>query len=207
MTDLPVTVLFLPIAWTPLPSSWKSSFVEEKFRLSSPDSSDPSGFRLRTDVLIKLTTDEEGETTILYKQKPSSAHLPVSSTCSLSPLEGVRQAAVLQGQGFVHSPVLASPTVVQRTHTGLPTPSPPRLSLPRRQSCLTSSAVTASSHVDFLRKGLGRQFSKEVVGTMLRVLRTSSMRLYDSCWRRFTDFLTSISKGLTGSTVLDFSAG
>ena len=82
----PVTIQFLPIAWTPIPPSWKPSFVDGKIRLSSPDSSDPSGFKLRTDVLIKLTTDEEGETAVLHKRKPSSVLQPTTSRVSTATL-------------------------------------------------------------------------------------------------------------------------
>ena len=90
-------------------------------------------------------------------------HLPFSSTSDHSPLESDPQAEVLPGQGFVHSPLLASSTLVQRTCRGLPASSPTRFSLPHRQPCLTSSDITASSRVDFLRKGLQRQFSGEAV--------------------------------------------
>ena len=95
-------------------------------------------------------------------------HLPFSSTSDHSPLESDPQAEVLPGQGFVHSPLLASSTLVQRTCRGLPASSPTRFSLPHRQPCLTSSDITASSRVDFLRKGLQRQFSGEAVETMIK---------------------------------------
>lgn len=131
-------------------------------------------------------------------------HLPFSSTSDHSPLESDRQAEVLPGQGFVHSPLLASSTLVQRTCRGLPASSPTRFSLPHRQPCLTSSDITASSRVDFLRKGLQRQFSGEAVETMIKALRPSSIRQYESCWRRFQSFMESNGKDLTASTILDF---
>ncbi|KAK3890468.1 hypothetical protein Pcinc_005548 [Petrolisthes cinctipes] len=70
------TVHFLHIAWMPIPPSWQPSFVEGKLKVSSPDTSHPSGFRMRIDILIKISTDDEGETTILYKRKPSSVLQP-----------------------------------------------------------------------------------------------------------------------------------
>lgn len=85
-TTEPVTFQFLSIAWTPIPQSWKPSFEDGKIRLSSPDSSDPSDFKLRTDVLVKLTTDEEGETAVLYKRKPSSVLQSSASKVSTATL-------------------------------------------------------------------------------------------------------------------------
>ncbi|KAK4296307.1 hypothetical protein Pmani_031181 [Petrolisthes manimaculis] len=52
--------------------------MDGKIRVSAPDASHPSGFALRNDVLVKLSMDEEGETTVLYKRKPSSVLIPAT---------------------------------------------------------------------------------------------------------------------------------
>ncbi|KAK3876452.1 hypothetical protein Pcinc_018783 [Petrolisthes cinctipes] len=70
------TVHILPITWMPIPQSWQPSFVEGKIKVSSPDPSHPSGFRMWTVVLIKISTDDEGETAILYKRKLMSVFQP-----------------------------------------------------------------------------------------------------------------------------------
>ncbi|KAK4303422.1 hypothetical protein Pmani_024571 [Petrolisthes manimaculis] len=70
------TIQFLPVTWTDIPKTWQPSFLEGKIRVSAPDPSHPSGFSLRSDVLLKMSTDEEGETTFLYERKPSSVLMP-----------------------------------------------------------------------------------------------------------------------------------
>ncbi|KAK3888479.1 hypothetical protein Pcinc_007461 [Petrolisthes cinctipes] len=80
------TIHFLLISWTPIPQSWQPSFVEGKIRVSSPDPMHPSGFSMRTDVLLKFSTDEEGEMTILYKRKPFSVLQPTAQKVSTATL-------------------------------------------------------------------------------------------------------------------------
>ncbi|KAK4311182.1 hypothetical protein Pmani_017301 [Petrolisthes manimaculis] len=74
------------------------------------------------------------------------------------------------------------------------------------QPVLTSTDVSESSLLDFLRKGLRRKFSEDSVALMRKALRPTSRRQYQSCWKRFQIFLSSAGRPLSQDTVLPFLA-
>ncbi|MPC38800.1 hypothetical protein E2C01_032316 [Portunus trituberculatus] len=70
---------------------------------------------------------------------------------------------------------------------------------------IPSEDVSASSSIEFLKIALVRQFSADAVATMLKSLRLSSVRQYESCWRRFQDYITQYPITSTAkAVVIDF---
>ncbi|KAK3886844.1 hypothetical protein Pcinc_009030 [Petrolisthes cinctipes] len=65
--------------------------------------------------------------------------------------------------------------------------------------------VTETTRLEFLRGVLSKRFTKETVDKMLRAHRQSSVRQYESCWKRFQDFLRRHpSRVISEDTVLEF---
>ncbi|XP_045106652.1 uncharacterized protein LOC123501712 [Portunus trituberculatus] len=67
--------------------------------------------------------------------------------------------------------------------------------------------ITSASRLEFLRRALYHRFSSTAVDKMLRAHRPSSVRQYESCWRRFQDYVRVHEvEVISASTVLDFLA-
>lgn len=85
-------------------------------------------------------------------------------------------------------------------------PFPPctGVSVPRQQPCRTCTSITSASRLEFLWGTLSHNFSMKVVDMILRVHRPSSVRQYESCWRRFGDNLRSHALGILSiNTILN----
>lgn len=130
-------------------------------------------------------------------------HIRLSSTGNAGALESHPSVPVLQGTDPPDSLLLASATVV-RGADSVVSSSTSGVSLPRQWTVDVVADVTSTSRVEFLRSVLVKQFSDQVANIMLRALRPSSVRQYESCWRRFQDFLRQHSiTSLSPSVVLD----
>ncbi|XP_076065921.1 uncharacterized protein LOC143039577 [Oratosquilla oratoria] len=137
--------------------------------------------------------------------EPLEVCLHISSSSDNGPPEGGADPQVLQGSGPPDSSLLASSAVVRGANEVVPFSPSTRVSLPGQQPYRTSPSVTSTSRLEFLRGALGQLFSTEAVDKMLRAHRPSSVRQYESCWRRFQDFLRRHAiVTISASTVLDF---
>ena len=63
---------FIPYNWSPLPPTWTAKLDGGKLVAYAPDSSSPSGWTLREDVLVTTVTEDSGEQAIKFKLKPWS---------------------------------------------------------------------------------------------------------------------------------------
>ncbi|KAK3887291.1 hypothetical protein Pcinc_008555 [Petrolisthes cinctipes] len=131
--------------------------------------------------------------------------LPLPTPSHFSPPEGDPQAAHFQGEGSPHSPPLASTAVVRRVVPVVPASPSVGIGVPLQHPVCTTPSVTETTRLEFLRGVLSKRFTKETVDKMLRAHRQSSVRQYESCWKRFQDFLRRHpSRVISEDTVLEF---
>lgn len=117
--------------------------------------------------------------------KPLGKHLPVPSPSNSSPLEGNGSAPV--------SALLASTAIVRGVAEVVLFSSPPWVGMPLQRTSCISPGIISSSRLEFLWGALRGRFSQKVVGKTLRTHCPSSVRQYESYWRRFQDYLRRFS--------------
>ncbi|KAK3886697.1 hypothetical protein Pcinc_009163 [Petrolisthes cinctipes] len=131
--------------------------------------------------------------------------LPLPTPSHFSPPEGDPQAAHFQGEGSPHSPPLASTAMVRRVVPVVPASPSVGIGMPLQHPVCTTPSVTETTRLEFLRGVLSKRFTKETVDKMLRAHRQSSVRQYESCRKRFQDFLRRHpSRVISEDTVLEF---
>ncbi|KAK8392751.1 hypothetical protein O3P69_014886 [Scylla paramamosain] len=77
------------------------------------------------------------------------------------------------------------PPVSEALQGLVPQLATPGVSLPSGQGHLPTPFVTEVTRLEFLKVGLAGRFPPSAVQTMLKAHQPSSIKQYESCWRRF----------------------
>lgn len=97
--------------------------------------------------------------------------------------------------------------MVQRAEDVVPSAPISEAGMPRQQGSCIAPSVTEATCLEFLRAALSHFYLKPAVESMLSAHHPSSVRQYQSCWKRFQHFLElNYQPQVTVVTVLEFLA-
>ncbi|MPC32535.1 hypothetical protein E2C01_025852 [Portunus trituberculatus] len=143
-----------------------------------------------TSVPLVLPEDPSGRPRRLHGGlEQVELYLPLPTPSNQDPPPRRTDPSGLLGPSPPSGTSVGDTTLVLSTQGVVPKPAIPGGSLPSGHGHLPTPLVTEVTRLEFLKAGLARRFLPSAVETMLKAHRPSSIKQYDSCWRRYQAFL------------------